>query len=70
MIRRLLILICCTSLLFIPQGAKASGNSELRKWQTINGKKYYFDKKGKKLTGWQKIGKNGTGLIKKAYTLV
>lgn len=57
MIRRLLILICCMSLLFIPQETKASGNSELRKWQTINGKKYYFDKNGKKLTGWQKIGK-------------
>lgn len=69
MIRRLLILICCTSLLFIPQGAKASGNSELRKWQTINGKKYYFDKKGKKLTGWQKIGKKWYWFNKKGiYT--
>ncbi|MGL6107369.1 L,D-transpeptidase [Romboutsia sp.] len=27
-------------------------------WQTINGKKYYYNEQGKKVTGWQVINKN------------
>lgn len=52
----LLILACCTMLM--PQNTKAAGEGTLRRWQTIDGKKYYFNKKGEKLVGWHKIGKN------------
>ena len=40
----------------LPQAAKAK-DSGLRGWQTVDGKQYYFNKKGEKMAGWQKIGK-------------
>lgn len=51
----LIMLVCCVML--VPQTARAAGDGALRGWQTIDGKRYYFNKSGEKLTGWQKIGK-------------
>ena len=51
-----LLLALCFAVM-VPQSTKAEGEGTLRKWQTIDGKKYYFNKKGEKLTGWHKIGK-------------
>lgn len=63
----LLILMCCA--VCVPQRAKAAGDGALRGWQTIEGKQYYFNKNGEKLTGWHKIKKtwykfNGEGVYR------
>lgn len=52
----MLLLALCFAVI-APQSVRAEGEAALRKWQTIDGKKYYFNKKGEKLTGWNRIGK-------------
>ena len=51
----LLIILCCVFL--YPRQVKAVEDHGFRKWNTIDGKRYYFNKQGEKLTGWNKIGK-------------